>query len=129
MTMKRKREIDPGSSTGDDFQPLKRHWFHILLALSEEDRHGSGIVRAVLEHTDGKLRLWPAILYGSLDELSARGWIEELPDPERPNGASQRKRFYRLTPAGIRALRTEARQLATLAKTALDRVSAGARSR
>lgn len=99
---------------------MKTHWFHILLALSREMRHGSGIVRAVLTQTDGELRLWPATLYGSLDRLSDMGWIEEVTDDnERPEGESERKRFYRLTPAGVSALAEEADRLQALARAAL----------
>lgn len=104
--------------------PLKAHWFHILLALSEQPRHGSGIVRAVLEQTDGKLRLWPATLYGSLVELAAFEWIEELTeDGDRPDGESARKRIYRLTPVGAEALAADAANLRRLARTALARLA------
>ena len=44
--------------------------YHILLALSGRDLHGSGIARAVREETDGALQLWPATLYGTLELLS-----------------------------------------------------------
>ena len=37
---------------------MRRHWFYILLSLAERERHGSGIMRDVLELTDGDLRLW-----------------------------------------------------------------------
>jgi len=104
--------------------PLKPQWFHILLALSEEASHGSGIVRSILQATDGKLRLWPATLYGSLDDLSANGWIAELV-AERPEGESEKKRFYRVTPTGARILAAEADRLQALARTALDRVASG----
>jgi len=99
---------------------MKTHWFHILLALSEAVKHGSGIVRSVLEQTDGELRLWPATLYGSLDELSGMGWIEEVTDEdERPEGESERKRFYRLTRTGAGALAEEGARLQALARAAL----------
>jgi DNA-binding PadR family transcriptional regulator len=101
---------------------LKRHWFHILVALAGEDAHGSAIVRDVLDQTDGALRLWPATLYGALDELVAAGWITELTGRKRPAGASERRRYYRLTPAGRRVLSVEAAQLAALAGTARDRL-------
>jgi len=105
--------------------PLKPQWFHILLALSETAQHGSGIVRAVLQQTDGKLRLWPATLYGSLEEVAAKGWISELTDPsERPVGESEKKRFYRITPSGAQLLAAEANRLQSLARTALERVAA-----
>jgi DNA-binding PadR family transcriptional regulator len=114
-------------STTADLQqalPLKTQWFHILLALSHEPQHGSGIVRAVLEQTDNKLRLWPATLYGSLDELAQLGWIEELTEPgERPAGESEKKRFSRITPAGKQILSAEADRLKSLAQTAMKRLA------
>ena len=108
-------------------QPLpKRHWFHILLALSAGCQHGSGIVRQVLDQTEGSLRLWPAMLYGSLDELSALGWIAEVTDPkERPPGESQKKRFYKITAEGNLVLKTEAERLQALAAVALQRATSG----
>lgn len=106
--------------------PLKQQWFHILLALSEQTRHGSGIVRAVLQETDGKLRLWPATLYGSLEEMATSGWIEEVTGREqRPADESEKKRFYRITPAGALLLAAEADRLQALAQAALTRLSAG----
>jgi len=110
----------------DRHLPLKAQWFHILLALSEEPQHGSGIVRSVLEQTDNKLRLWPATLYGSLEDLVALGWIEELTGHgERPEGESEKKRFYRIRWAGARVLAAEADRLQALARAALDRVGSG----
>ena len=107
--------------------PLKPQWFHILLALSEETRHGSGIVRSVLHETQGKVHLWPATLYGSLDDLAALGCIKEVSDPaERPPGESEKKRFYRITRAGSRLLAAEAERLQALATTALSRLGAEA---
>ena len=108
-----------------DHMPLKTQWFHILLALSEGTQHGSGIVRSVLQETEGKLRLWPATLYGSLDELCRLGWIAEVSDPaERPEGASEKKRFYRITPEGAQLLGAEAERLRSLADRALERLAA-----
>src|ERR1700693_4601647 len=59
------------------FLPLKTNWFHILLSLAGEDQHGYGIMQEVLERTGGKVRLWPATLYGSLKRLIEAGLIEE----------------------------------------------------
>ncbi|UCG87476.1 MAG: helix-turn-helix transcriptional regulator [Gemmatimonadota bacterium] len=104
--------------------PLKPQWFHILLALSQDAQHGSGIVRSVLDQTGGKLRLWPATLYGSLEELAQLGWIEELTRPgERPEGESEKKRFFRLTHAGKQILSAEAGRLKSLAQTAFERLA------
>lgn len=119
-------ESAPAAEELDRYLPLKAQWFHILLALSEEAKHGSGIVRSVLDQTDGKLRLWPATLYGSLEDLVALGWIEELTElGERPAGESEKKRFYRIKPSGARVLTAEADRLQALARAALDRVGSG----
>ena len=103
--------------------PLKPHWFHILLALSRDAQHGSGIVRSVFEETGGKLHLWPATLYGSLEELAALGWIAEVTEAEeRPAGSSDRQRFYRITPAGTRTLAADVERLEGIVAMARERL-------
>ena len=102
---------------------LKPHWFYILLALADDDRHGLAIARDVQSLSDGSLRLWPATLYGSLDELRARKWIEEL--PEHPEAESERRRYYRLTRTGRAVLTDEAERLSRLARLTRARVRTG----
>jgi len=99
-------------------QTLKPRWFQILLALSDQDRHGSDIVREVLEQTGGELRLWPAMLYGSLDQMIDADLIKELGEQERPPDASARRRYFRITQAGRALLSEEADRLAGLARIA-----------
>ena len=94
---------------------MKKAHFYILLSLALRERHGLDIMRDVLELTGGELKLWPATLYGSLDELVAETWIETLEDMP---GESERKRFYRVTPAGRRALLQETRRIESLVETA-----------
>jgi PadR family transcriptional regulator len=105
--------------------PKTRH-FLILLALLVGDTHGLGIAREVERLSEGRVRLWPATLYGSLDELEARRWIEALDEEsEKPKDAGVRKRFYRITAHGLRVARDETRRLAALVKVARRRVRAG----
>ena len=101
--------------------PLKPSWLHILIALAERDLDGSGIVRAVLEQTDRTFRLWPATLYGALEEMARAGLIEELGEETRPEGESERRRYYRIRPEGRRVLMEEGRRLASLAELTLRR--------
>jgi DNA-binding PadR family transcriptional regulator len=102
---------------------VKSRVYLILLALAESDLHGLGIARAVQDLSDGRTRLWPASLYGTLDELAESGLIEELDDPrQRPADESDKKRFYRLTRAGQRALATETEHLSALVKIAKARL-------
>ncbi|MEZ5318402.1 MAG: helix-turn-helix transcriptional regulator [Vicinamibacterales bacterium] len=100
---------------------LKRAWLHILIALGSGDQHGYGIVRDVLAQTDGGLRLWPVTLYSALDEMVAAGLIRECSRREVPPGTSARRRYYSITDRGRRALKAEARRLASLAELAMDR--------
>jgi DNA-binding PadR family transcriptional regulator len=102
---------------------LKPHWFYILLALADGDRHGLAIARDVQSLSDGSVRLWPATLYGSLDELRARKWIEDL--LEHPETESERRRYYRLTRAGRAVLTDEAERMGRLARLARARVRTG----
>src|SRR4029450_11069326 len=83
---------------------MRRHWFYILLSLAERDRHGSGIVRDVLQLTSGELRLWPVTPYGSLDELRENGWIRELGTAPEADEDRGHRRWFRITPQGRRAL-------------------------
>ena len=102
---------------------LKPHFFYILLALADGDRHGLAIARDVQELSGGSVRLWPATLYGSLDELRSRKWIEEL--EEHPEEESERRRYYRIARAGRQVLQDEAERLGKLARLARARVRTG----
>jgi DNA-binding PadR family transcriptional regulator len=103
---------------------LKTTWYFILLSLADADRHGLAVAREVLALSDGQVRLWPATLYGALEDLSDRGWIEELTDPRRRPQAddSERKRYYRITRAGRAAAAAETNRLAHLVRIARARV-------
>jgi DNA-binding PadR family transcriptional regulator len=102
---------------------MKRNWFFILLSLVGGERHGLAIMRDVLDLTEGAVRLWPATLYGSLEELQGRGWIEELAEPgQRPAGESERRRYYRITDAGRQVLTSETERMAGLVRAARSRM-------
>ena len=64
----------------EDFIPLKANWFHILLTLAEGPRHGYAIMQEVADRTGGKVRLWPATLYGSIHRLEQAGLLEAFDD-------------------------------------------------
>jgi len=99
------------------FVPVKPHWFHILLSLAGGEQHGYGIMQEVLNHTTGKVRLWPATLYGSLKRLIEQGLIEESDLRPAPELDDARRRYYRLTPLGRRVLDAECERLQELVRT------------
>ncbi len=102
---------------------MRRQWFYILLSLAERDRHGSAVMRDVVELTDGELKLWPVTLYGSLDELREQGLIRELDRAPEDADKGGHKRWFRITAAGRRALSAEARRLEAIARVANRRLA------
>lgn len=100
-------------------RPMKPQWFHILLALSERELHGYGIQRAVLDRTDGDMRLWPAMLYRSLATLEEAQLIVQSETPsDEPD--DERRQYYALTARGRERLREEAGRLARWAAAARE---------
>jgi DNA-binding PadR family transcriptional regulator len=100
-----------------DFLPLKPQWFHILLSLAGGEQHGYGIMQEVLDRTTGKVRLWPATLYGSLKRLIEADLIEESDERPAPELDDARRRYYRLTPLGKGVLDAECERLQELVRT------------
>jgi DNA-binding PadR family transcriptional regulator len=107
------RRIEPES-----LLPLRPSVFHILLALSDGDLHGYGIMQEVAEHTAGQIRLGPGTLYGAVKRLLTDGLIveaDERPDPELDD---ERRRYYRLTDFGQRVLKAEVRRISDMVSVA-----------
>ena len=99
------------------FLPLKSQWFQIMLSLTGGEQHGYGIMREVLDRTDGKVRLWPATLYGSIKRLREADLIEESDERPAPELDDARRRYYRLTTLGRRVLDAECERLQELVRT------------
>ena len=57
----------------DDLLPLQPATFHILMALSDEDRHGYAIIQEIAARTDGAIRLSAGTLYRSLQRMLEQG--------------------------------------------------------
>lgn len=92
--------------------------FHILLALADGERHGYAIMQEVLHNTHGQLEMGPGTLYGTIKRLLAAGWIEESDERPDPQLDDERRRYYRLTPAGQRVLVAEVERMNNLVKVA-----------
>jgi DNA-binding PadR family transcriptional regulator len=90
--------------------------FHILMAVADEDRHGYGIIQDVLTSTDGKLKLSAGTLYRSIQRMLEQGLIVETRD--RPEDDDERRRYYRITPAGREVAKAEAQRLQHLVRLA-----------
>jgi DNA-binding PadR family transcriptional regulator len=105
----------------EDLLPLTPAVFHILVALSEGERHGYGIMRQVATDTDGSLELGPGTLYGCLKRMLAARLIEESDERPDPQLDDERRRYYRITDLGARTVRAEAQRLASAVSAARAR--------
>src|ERR1700674_3933617 len=99
--------------TPQDLLPLTPPVFHILLALSEGERHGYGIMQEVSADTGGSLQLGPGTLYGCLKRMLSARLVEESDERPDPDLDDERRRYYRMTDFGVRTLRAEAERLAS----------------
>ena len=99
-------------------KPLTPANVHILLALADRDRHGYGIMQEVARLTDDAVRMGPGTLYGTIKRLLAARLIEEADERPDPELDDERRRYYRITPLGQRALKHETARVATLVSAA-----------
>jgi DNA-binding PadR family transcriptional regulator len=98
--------------------PLTPAVFYVLLALAGAERHGYAILKEILRLTDGAVRMQAGTLYGTLERLLDAGLVEEVSAPARHANTDSRRRYYRLTRAGRRALDAEVRRMAELVRVA-----------
>jgi DNA-binding PadR family transcriptional regulator len=93
--------------------------FQVLLALSDADRHGYGIIKEIEKRTDGGLVPSTGALYLALQRLVHEGLIEDA--APTPVTEDARRRYYRMTEEGRRRAAAEARRLARLVAVALEK--------
>lgn len=92
--------------------------FHILLALSDDDRHGYAIIQDVARRTNGALKLSAGTLYRSIQRMLEQGLLVETRERPAPEDDDERRRYYRITPLGTAVAKTEAWRLNQLVKMA-----------
>jgi DNA-binding PadR family transcriptional regulator len=101
--------------------PLTEAVLLVLLSLAEEPRHGYAIVKDVEQMTAGRVQMSTGTLFGALQRLLERGWIQPVEEEESPRG----RRAYRLTPLGRRNLRQEFARMKDLTRIGDLRISRG----
>ena len=74
--------------------------FLILISLCEP-RHGYGVMQYIAAATNGRVTLGAGTLYGAINLLLDKGWIEHF------TGGGDRKKMYRLTQKGMNAVEIE----------------------
>src|SRR4026209_195160 len=87
--------------------PLTPAVLHILLALSTEERHGYGIMKQVESESQGKVKMGPGTLYGSLGRMMEAGLIRESDKKVDPELDDERRVYYKITKLGQATLAAE----------------------
>src|SRR5262245_14230422 len=87
----------------------------ILASLSGGPKHGYALIKDIEEIAGATLG--PGTLYGTLSRLEQRGLVEALP-------AQDRRRPYRITPAGAAAARAYLEHVQRAAAVGLRRLAA-----
>ena len=82
--------------------------FYILLSLTQS-RHGYGIMQNVQQLSNGRITLAAGTLYGAINTLLDKGWIEALPEVKE-----SRKKEYIITDEGLLVLKAEISRLEEL---------------
>ena len=86
----------------------------ILVSLAGGEKHGYAMMEDI-EDTCG-VRLGPGTLYGALARLEGRGLVESLASEER-------RKPYRITAFGARALEARLRRIEGFARAGLGRLA------
>ena len=97
----------------NDSLPLTPALFHVLLSLTDGEKHGYAIIKEVEERTGGSVRLSTGTLYGIVKRLLQDGWIRDS-----ALGSTDRRRAYRLTAFGRKVAQAEADRLRELVRAA-----------
>lgn len=101
--------------------PLTPAVFHILLALSNGERHGYGIMKQVETDSQGKVKMGAGTLYGSLKRMLDAGLVEESSKRVDREMDDERRIYYRLSALGVRALTAELERYRRIVTVAQER--------
>ena len=98
-------------SRAEAMLPLTHVVYHVLVSLTDEPRHGYGIIKDVLTRTGGETELEAGTLYAAIRRMRDDGLLQEVSPPA---GADARRRYYAITDLGRDTARAESRRLESL---------------
>src|SRR3954471_4406150 len=107
----------------EELLPLTPAVFHVLLALADGERHGYAIMQEVAGATNGRIKIGPGTLYGTIKRLLKIRLVEESEERPDPSLDDERRRYYRLTALGRRVVRAEAKRLAGAVTVAMAKLA------
>lgn len=97
--------------------PLRQVEFHILLSLAFGERHGYRIIQDIEARGETSV---PDVgtMYRALARMVEAGLIEAAARRPASDSSDERRNYYRITSAGKRVVRAEARRLEALVREA-----------
>jgi len=102
----------------DDLLPLPPVTFQILVALTDDERHGYAIIQEIAARTSGEVTLGAGTLYRSIQRMQEQGLIAESRRRPAKEDDDERRRYYRITTFGSAVARAEARRLILMVELA-----------
>jgi DNA-binding PadR family transcriptional regulator len=115
----------PEHDAASDILRFRQDAFYILLVLLHGERHGYAIMREARERSGGSVVLQAGALYRLLRRMLDDGLVVESQRRPAADADDERRRYYRVTPLGRRAIAAEAERMATLAAAARAALRAG----
>src|SRR5436309_6969411 len=105
--------MDRARRRNDERPALRPVEFHILLSLAAGERHGYGIIQDIEARGETSA---PDVgtMYRALARMLENGLIEAAARRPASDSADERRNYYRITSAGWRAGKAEARRLEAL---------------
>ncbi|MCY3035617.1 MULTISPECIES: PadR family transcriptional regulator [Aerococcus] len=85
--------------------PLTETHFLVLLTMVQPN-HGYNVMQEVEAITQGRVTFGPGTLYGAINNLTKKGWIEML-----EHDKANRRKIYQITPIGRKLLDLELRRM------------------
>jgi len=100
-----------------DLLPLTHVVYHVLLSLTDGEKHGYAMIKDVAARTEGNVDLEAGTLYAAIKRMRDDGLIEEV---DAPTDADARRRYYAATKFGREVLRSESLRLESMVRLARE---------
>jgi DNA-binding PadR family transcriptional regulator len=109
--------------------PMKPADYLTLVALTDGDLHGYGLVKKIETLSAGTLQLVPGNFYSVLQRLLGEGLLQEAERRAAEDLDDRRRRYYAVTELGRAVAEAETARLKSLVKVAEAHDLAGGRAR
>jgi DNA-binding PadR family transcriptional regulator len=104
--------------TAESFLPLNPNDYLLLFSLTDQERHGYGLVKHIAELTGETVTLDPANLHRVLKRMVKQGLVIDAQVKPTGETGHERRRYYAVTTLGRKVAAAEATRMRLLARSA-----------